>query len=73
MKNFTVRNLIYSSLAIALASSYLYVQSQPASLEHAPRVASDEQQAQTRTEIHKKSLVESRSAENEPESDPLAD
>ena len=43
MKKITIRNLVYSSLALALGSSYLYVQSKTDSLTNEPLVASDQQ------------------------------
>ncbi len=74
MKNLTAQNLIYSSLALALAFSYLYVQGQPAPLAHEPRVASDEQQAQTIEETQAETFVESISARvTKPENETFAD
>jgi hypothetical protein len=62
MRNITARNLIYSSLALALASSYFYVQGKTFPLAHEPRTDSDEQQAQGLEEIQTETFVESVSA-----------
>ena len=43
MKKMSSRNLVYSVLAIALTSSYLYVQSQAKRLNPQPQVANDQQ------------------------------
>ena len=79
MKKITLRNLIYSSLALALASSYVYVQSQThpsieQPLAYEARVASDQQQVQTQAEAQTAKYADSTTTEKKsPESEMLVD
>lgn len=57
MADLTIRNLIYSSLGLALAASYLYVHTQPAPSKNSPLVASDEHVAAKQTEKGSQSAV----------------